>query len=591
MSSTFRFQTSPALPHLARTSVLRKRRRRPDGEIFLVAADRACITDAHGTRAIESYQAPSSRRAVVMTRRESDLIALANPGSTPPEPLESVYPWLPAQAWLDDSRKGYERLNAVLRRCQPHLISAADFCDEKWNTICNSIGIKSNLDAYFYSAWHLPIQDVFILEERRPNRSVIAIDFNAMYSACMQHPYPKPSALRFVELNRTLSDNDELPLGLYRCLLSEPCTNFIRKHNPFRSFCSGRYLRASIDEPLEIDLNEFEVSFYRRHFRKVRLVHAVVADDLCRHPLAREAKRSYARRANFRSQGNTVLANREKYLSTLLSSCASRPLISKTLFKNRGDALEHLRRDYGICPIDDEPETSVDSWLQGRNRISLREAGSGIVAKAPDISGADTCFLLGQRTVAMGRVVLLEMMEAISSNFPESIICYCNIDSIHFSIPNTELEKMLNWLRTRASDQMGSFKIEAVTKCGLWLEPGRYWLHSDEVVKFRNRGIASAGRPFRDHAVHVATRKIGDLTIPIRASIRMDRSMSATRNLVGGSDGIIYQNLIEVADNTTFESVLDAIEHNRAHAVSIRTAAFSALRDEIEHHCPATSGQ
>ena len=67
--------------------------------------------------------------------------------------------------------------------------------------------------------------------------------------------------------------------------------------------------------------------------------------------------------------------------------------------------------------------------------------------------------------------------------------------------------------------------------------------------------------------------------------------MSATRNLVGGSDGIIYQNLIEVADNTTFESVLDAIEHNRAHAVSIRTAAFSALRDKIEHHCPATSGQ
>jgi len=548
----------------------------------LMAADSYTITDKYGTRPIEEYQYVPRQQSITLTRRESDLIALSNPGVQPPIALEELHPWLPDQRYLNDSASNFRALKLIIHRFGRHFIYASEYCDEKWNTICNTLRQKSVLDARFYTAWHLPIQDVHVLEERRPERSVVSIDFNGMYLACMQQLFPKPSRLSLVRLDRYLSESEVLTSGLYRCIIEGPLTEFIIRHNPFRSFYSGRHLRARLDEPVEVDLNEFEVEFYRRHFRSIHLVEAVISDKVVSHPLAKEVRRSFAKRCNYRNQGNKALADREKYLATLMTSCAHRPVRPYRTFETRNHAMGILRAEYGIDPPNDEPEVAADIWIQGRKGIKLGEKDGFAVMQGPNMCDGSACFLLGQRIVARGRILLLEMMQRILGSAPSVEICYTNIDSIHFSLPTVHLEPVVGWLKSECSDALGSFKIESVTRHGLWLEPGRYWLYSDDVEKFRNRSVGNQLQPFKDHAIHVVSRQLGELHVPIKATIRMERTMSPSRSLYTDSDGkLIRQRLIEVGNSTTAEEVWDELEQNQRRATPIRMGAFVDLRDRM----------
>lgn len=582
MSRVYRFHRPTDFSAPTKLELLRKRKKRAKTPLYLIAADAYTITDINGTRPIEEYKFALGQQPITLTRRESDLIALSNPGAQPPVALEDLHPWLPEQCYLNDSGSSFQALKLVINRFDRHFVYASEYCDEKWNTICNALRQKSVLDARFYTAWHLPIQDVHVLEERRPERSVVSIDFNGMYLACMQQPFPKPSGLRLVRLNRSLSDSEVLTCGLYRCIIEGPLTEFITRHNPFRSFYSGRHLRARLDEPVEVDLNEFEVEFYRRHFQRIHLVEAVISDNVVSHPLAKEVRRSFAKRCNYRNQGNEALAAREKYLATLMTSCAHRPARPRRIFETRDQAMEMLRAEYGIDPPNDESVVATNIWLQGRKGIKFGVEGRFTIMQGPNMYDGSACFLLAQRIVARGRILLLAMMERIMDSAPSVEICYTNIDSIHFSLPTEYLNPVLAWLESERSDALGSFKIESVTRHGLWLEPGRYWLYSDDVEKFRNRSVGSHLQPFKDHTVHVVSRKLGELHVPIKATLLMERTMSPSRSLITDSNSrLIRQRLIEIGDSTTVEEVLDELEQNQQRATPVRMAAFADLRERM----------
>lgn len=569
-----------------RPALLRKKRPRPGPRLVAHGVDRSLIVSDAGAVPLDEYEEPPGGRAVVMTRREADLVALANPGRRPPVALEEAHSWLPDQFYLDNARASHAAAVMLLRRFGAHLVEPGTYCDERWNTICNALRRVNGHDVRFHYAWHLPIQEAFVLEEDRPERTVVAIDFNGMYGACMQERFPKPSALRHVELNRPHQPGERLTHGLYRCVLEQPSTDFIRRHNPLRTLFAGRRLRTSLDGPVEIDLNEFEVAWFARHFERIRLVDAVTSAETMPHPLAREARRCFARRADYRAQGNEPLANREKFLATLLSSCASRPRRQRTDFPSRGAAMDHLRRIHGIDPPSDEPDVSVDAWLLRHGGSATRTEGGSIRVTMPTLNDGSACFLLGQRIVARGRITLLETMERVLALSPTVRLCYANIDSIHLSVADVDADRVLETLRSWSGDGMGSFKIEAVTRGGLWLEPGRYWLHSDEVDKFRNRGVGDRRRPFRDHAVHVTSRRVGDLHVPIRMTIRMERTMSDARSLVPAANGTIEQRMVEVGDNSSYASVLDALGANRSAHIPERMAAFRRLALRMEDDAP-----
>ncbi len=572
--------------------LLRKRKSREVRPVHLIAADETTITDENGTRAIDTFQDMLPHSYVTLTRREADNIALANPGSRPPAVLEDDYPWLPKRSYVPVSTIGYEVLTQIYRRYGAHLSPSATYCDVKWNTICNSIRRKSPLDSRFYGAWHLPIQDVFVLEERRDNRCVVALDINAMYSSCMQTKIPKPNSLQHMILGRDHQSGERLSAGLYRCRLITPTTSFIKLHNPFRTFFCGRRLQASLIEPVEVDLNEFEINYYAQHFDRIYLIDAVIADEIIPHPLAKEAQRAFSRRLSYRSHGNKPLADREKYLSTLLSSCASRPRILKRKLTDRAGAMSFLASHYGIIPPIDEPEVATDTWIERSNGVRMSLTSNDAIVDAPDMNDRSSCFMLGQRIVAKGRVHLLELMERVLALGIDIHICYVNIDSIHFSVPKEQIDMVVERLAGDASDAMGSFKIEAVTSHGLWLEPGRYWLYSDQVEKFKNRSISDGNQPFKDRSFHIAIRQLGDLHIPIRTSLRLDKSMSDVRALDLEPDNFtnfIRQRLIERNETTTYSETLDMLEANKANATPQRLEAFMRLKELIGESYTAAS--
>lgn len=579
MSKVYRFHGPADHPFQNKLELLRKRKKETPKKLYLIGADVDTFTDKNGTRPITDYQLIPGMRSVTLTKRESDLIALSNPGLQSPVALEDLHSWLPQQHFLNNSTSSFKALTSIIHRFEHHFVSASEYCDEKWNTICNALRQRSLLDGRFYAAWHLPIQDVHVLEERRPERSVVSIDFNGMYSACMQQPFPKPSDLRLVRLERLITEAEVLACGLYRCIIEGPSTDFINRFNPFRSFHSGRHLRTKIDEPVEVDLNEFEVEFYRRHFQSIYLVEAVISDKVISHPLAKEVRRSFTKRRNYLSQDNKPLADREKYLAILMASCAHRPSRPRRAFETRGHAMRMLKAYYGIAPPKDEPEVAADIWLAGRKGIMLAAKDGATFVEGPHMSGGSACFLLGQRIVARGRICLLEMMERILVSALDVEICYTNIDSIHFSLPNESLDPVITWLKSECSDALGSFKIESVTKHGLWLEPGRYWLYSDAVEKFRNRSVGDQKHPFKDHSIHVVHRKIGELHVPIRSTLRMAKTMSPSRSLTMDSDtGLIRQRLIEIGNATTVEEILETLEQNFMCNTPMVLVAFEDLR-------------
>jgi len=578
VSETFRFH---APTNIAPGDFIRRlSKREPKRAVHpnLVAADSVSLTNAQGQWPIESYADFVGDSFMTLTRKEADLIALANPGTRPPLALEALYPWLPPQVYMENSRKNFAALKALVNQYGNHFVSPAAYCDKMWNKVCNSVRMKTDMDVRFYTAWHLPVQDTYILEEKRPNRSVVALDYNAMYPSCMQQEFPRPSKMRRVVYDREIKAGEILPAGLYRCKLQSLTSDFIRKYNPFRSFFAGRHLRAALTESLSVDLHEFEIAFFQRHFGQIYVSDAVISDQRIPHPLAREAKRCFARRAHFLSHGNKALADREKFLSTLLSSCTHRPGRLRRRFSSPSSAEKCLRENFGIVADADDPARLFAPWLQGRKAFVITETAEGLLCDTPDVASGHACFVFNQRVIARSRIVLLEMMEKISQIAPDVEICYANVDSIHFSLPDHHLNLVMDALRSGASARMGDYKIDAIAKGGLWLEPGRYWLYSDEIIKFRNRSIRHYGSAFTDHSIHVVNRQIGDLHIPVRLTICMDRSMTDMRSIeYDPVAGLERQRLVELEHRASPSIILSALERNRKQSIPRRIQAFRTL--------------
>jgi hypothetical protein len=549
---------------------------------LLIGADKETISDDIGTRSIFQFSELDAVKAITLTRRESDLIALANPGHQPPKVFEEIYPWVPRQKFLNNSRANLLKLKWLKKKYAPHIITAGEYCDQKWGTVCNSIGQKTYLDSRFYSAWHAPIQDVYVLEEKRPNRKVIAIDYNSMFANCMLFDFPKPSKMQKVRFNRKMNEAEVLTVGLYRCILYPPVSNFIKKHNPFRIFFSGRYLGANLKQPLTIDLNEFELDFFYRHFAKIYLIDAVVSKKCIKHPLASEVRRAYQRRLNFKKQGNKSLADREKYFLTLMASATHRP--RKKVYRTTSIASmrKKLRKNFGVEIEGDLIEPIEASWLDGRKGLRTKYTGGFVETYAPNLHDGSACFQFNQRIVARSRIILLETMENLINTHTDLEICYANIDSIHFSIPEVNSPQVLEDLESNVSDDLGGIKIEAVSKHGLWLETGRYWIYSDKIDQFKNKGIGVKQGPFCDQKTMVAISKFDDLFVPYLTKVTLHNSTSILYHVENAEcSNFIRQKLITINSHDELKTIFEKIENNLTRSVPIKMQTFALLKSNF----------
>jgi hypothetical protein len=579
MINVSRFGSQVDAPCTRKKFPFRKAKSKARLPFHIIGVDANSFWDSSGQHQISDFREIAKGNVVTLTLKEAMLILKSNPDCAPPMAIEAVLPWLPRWKDFGDSQASYSKLQQLMRHYVNHIFLASDYCDQSWNKICNSIRITSNLDSMFYGAWHLPIQEAFILEEKRSERVVFAIDINAMYPSCTQYDFPHPGSFRVIAYHRNYIREEHLPVGLYNCTLRGATSEFIKKYNPFRSFCLGKYYGASLSSSVEVKLNEFEVSFFSKHFAEIYLGDGVVSDVTIKHPLAKEMRRAYARRRNYQAQGNKALEDREKFAMVLMASCANRPTKLRVPLPDGKEALRFIYSNYGISRFMNEPTSSFTTWLDGRKGIKLHQENGAVAVTGPCLDDGSACFSLSQRIVARGRVMLLELMERVLLLDDNIEICYCNIDSVHFSAPKKARASIESYISKEISQEMGSFKIEAVTDFGLWLEPGRYWLYSDRVVKFRNRGIGSGGDPFRHHRVHHSCKKIGGLYIPVRAVVSIGTSCSDAKDVaLDSATGLLRQIPLSLSDGMGFFEVLDLLSKNRKHAHPAKLQAFGALR-------------
>lgn len=562
---------------------LKKKKQQSAPSWFFLGVDAEFFCDEHGRRSLTTFACPSNQISLTLTQREADLIAFNNPGQRPPKALEVIFPWIPPQKYLGNAEDEYNLLISVIQKYSAHFISSTNFCNLRWNTVCNSVRMVNSLDARFYSAWHLPLQDAFVLEETRPDRTVISIDYNAMYAACMQHMFPNPGALRLVKFNRELMPDEPLVPGLYRCRLGGEISQFIKKYNPFRHFLSGRYVGFSLECEISVDLNEFELDFYKSHFSKIYIEDAVITEELIVHPLALESRRSFSRRKNFKSQENKVLADREKFHMTLMASSTNRPNKQVHKFSEFKSALNFTRQRFGIWPHQSEPVAAVENWLSGKKSVSFFRGKNNIFVNMPALYDGSACFSLSQRIIARSRIIVLKQMEKLNS-FASSIeICYCNIDSIHFSLPSNLLPLVFDRLLTNVSDKMGDYKIESITANGLWLEPGRYWLYTKNIEKFKNKGVSDGLNPFKERKSYIVIRNIEGLHIPIFASISMANTLSDSKGLMPDSKtGLNRHHFLNISNSFEYKHVLDQFILNRAQVIQHKMTAFYKLKKRLK---------
>jgi len=74
----------------------------------------------------------------------------------------------------------------------------------------------------------------------------------------------------------------------------------------------------------------------------------------------------------------------------------------------------------------------------------------------------------------------LNKWSELQKRYPSALLCYANVDSMHWSIKKEEWES--SPYTQDESLQWGSWRLEYIAQKGLWLATGKYWLVDDKNV-------------------------------------------------------------------------------------------------------------
>ena len=107
-------------------------------------------------------------------------------------------------------------------------------------TALGKLRLKNNYDRNFFFAYKDAYQEVFKLKEERPDRVIIALDFNSMYVDCMKGFFCKPENIRYEKFQESKIQPEELPNGIYNVRLKSAKDTFLLDHHPFKYNKLGR---------------------------------------------------------------------------------------------------------------------------------------------------------------------------------------------------------------------------------------------------------------------------------------------------------------------------------------------------------------
>ena len=405
-------------------------------------------------------------------------------------------------------------LRKLLNKLEHLNIKSSTFARDQTINHLHSIGrklrFKNSFDHYFFFSYKDGYQEVFKLKEERPDRIIIAFDFNSMFADCMKGDFCEPRSIHHRTFTDHSIDPTQLSEGIYRVVLKGAKDGFFLKHHPFLYKQLGKSYRFLLNQgdSVEIVLHKNEINYYKKFFQEVHVKEGFCSNNTIQHPLLNKALSLYKRRQYFKSRNDDIMENYCKISMQLMHSSTNQKVFKKKHFKSLDDALSFLSSEFQLNLCAETSQQDIHNFLRNNKYFRLKKCEHGIILNYLDIKADSLLFSFSSQIIANARVKLLDTIEKfINHNTVE--ICYANIDSVHISIDSSEVDNFLNVHKELISDDLGCLKIQAIADQGYWFDIGRYWLKKDgKVVLFKNKSFNYKGAKNE----FISKRKVYSLT-------------------------------------------------------------------------------
>ena len=446
---------------------------------------------------------------------ENEYLQIVEPASTYGIRIyvfEKRFPIFSGIKYSPSAKINYEILIKHLRKIKQLGISTSSlsnhFSHHHLRMALNKVGFKNNYDRNLLFAYKDGYQEVFKLKEERPDRAVIALDFNSMYLDCMKGDFCNPASIEYKDFQGEAVVLCTLATGFYRVRLRDAKESFLLNYHPFRYKRLGRSYHFELEcgDTIETVLHKNEIDYYSPFFENVEVIEGLFSKETIKHPLLSTGLNVYSERMYHRRRGDRVKENFCKASIQHMHSSTNQNRFSKKSFATLEGVRHFLSLNFSMNLDEVSPE-ELANFLVRHKYFELSITSQGYQLSYLDAGASDTVFSLSAQVVATARLKLLKTLERFM-NYRTVELCYANVDSIHISIHRNEINGFLHENHDLISDQLGALKIEAIADKGYWFDIGRYWLtKNEEVVLFKNKGLnhKAATGPF------VSRRKISNL--------------------------------------------------------------------------------
>lgn len=409
--------------------------------------------------------------------------------------FESRFPLFPRLRYAQSLQANFVTLRKLLWKVRQLGIVASSFSRDQstrhLHRVARALKFKSGLDRFFFFSLREGHQEVYKHVEERPDRAVVALDFNSMFADCLHGRFCEPRAIRHRVFDRPPVAPETLEEGIYRVVLRGARPGFIQDHHPFLYRRLGRsfHFRLEAGGSVEALLHKSELLHFARFFDAVDVIEGFCSRRTIAHPLAKAAERLYARRRHARSRGDDALEQFCKSSLQLMHSATNQRNDRRTSFASPRELRAFLASNYSLSLDAQVPPAELQRFLRRTAYFGVREHADGLELRHLDIDAAGVVYCLSSGVLANARVKLLAAIERFVA-YDSVEVCYANIDSVHLSMAKDRLDGFLRHFKDLLGDSLGQMKVEAIADRGYWFDVGRYWLLKEgRVLQFRNKGF------------------------------------------------------------------------------------------------------
>ncbi|WP_460427381.1 hypothetical protein [Azotobacter armeniacus] len=463
------------------------------------------------------------QRLLVLTSREYlQIVERAAAHKLRVDVFETNFPVFSDIKYSSCPRTNHDVLTKYLRKLDQLGIHSGslskDLAHRYLRATLKKLRFKNGYDRHFFFAYKDAYQEVFKLKEERPDRVIIALDFNSMYLDCMKGRFCNPASIEYKDFRGSAAEPNDLASGIYRVRLLAARQSFLLDHHPFRYKRLGYsyYFRMNCSDTIETLLHKDEISYFAIFFERVEIIEGLFSVDTIEHPLLSKGLDLYAERMYHRRRGDRIKENLCKVTMQHMHSATNQKRFAKMFFDDIEQVRDFLSTRFAMNLNTIGPDEIAD-FLTRHKYFSLTCTPQGYQLSYLDAGASSVVFSLSAQVVANARIKMLKMLDRFLS-YRSVELCYANVDSIHLSIHRDEVDGFFEQNRDMISDQLGALKVEAIADQGYWFDVGRYWLKKDgDVVLFKNKGFnqEAAADPF------VCRRKVSNfIEMPTFAHLR-----------------------------------------------------------------------